>query len=94
MSIVNTQKIKFSIKDFFSFLNPQFPADLFTFTKEIFNGKLHFSKLLRFKFLEWIKKIMFISAVCNKAMKNSNFLFHGSTSCYVKIFKNSSKKYI
>ena len=22
--------------------NPQFPADLVTFTKEIFNGKLHF----------------------------------------------------
>ena len=23
--------------------NPQFPADLVTFTEEIFNGKLHFS---------------------------------------------------
>ena len=29
------QKMKFS-------LNPQFPADLVTFTEEIFNGKLHF----------------------------------------------------
>ena len=31
------QKIKFSIKDFFSKMwpNPQFPADLITFTKEI-----------------------------------------------------------
>ena len=40
--------MKFSIKDFFSKYdqicpNPQFPADLVTFTKENLNGKLHFS---------------------------------------------------
>ena len=36
--------MKFSIKDFFSkfWPNPQFPADLVTFTEEILNGKLHF----------------------------------------------------
>ena len=33
---VTAQKMKFSIK------NPQFPADLVTFTEEILNGKLHF----------------------------------------------------
>ena len=32
------QKMRFSVKDFFS----TFPADLITFTEEIFNGKLHF----------------------------------------------------
>ena len=35
------QKMKFSIKDFFSKLRkPQETADLVTFTEEIFNGKL------------------------------------------------------
>ena len=40
-----TQKMKFSIPYFFSKCdqtNPQFPADLVTFTEEIHNGKLHF----------------------------------------------------
>ena len=32
--------------------NPQFPADLVTFTEEIFNGKLHF--LCSFKQGTWI----------------------------------------
>ena len=40
------QKMMFSIKDFFSkcdqIRNPQFPADLVTFTEEILNGKRHF----------------------------------------------------
>ena len=38
------QKIKFSIKDFFSKCdqNPQFPADLVTFTEEILNGNCYF----------------------------------------------------
>ena len=38
------QKLKFSIRDFFSKCNqsPQFPADLVIFTEEIFNGKLLF----------------------------------------------------
>ena len=37
------QKMKFSIKDFFSKCGRiQFPADLVTLTKEILNGKLHF----------------------------------------------------
>ena len=35
------QKMKFSIKDFFSKCD-QIPADLVTFTEEILNGKLHF----------------------------------------------------
>ena len=35
------QKMKFSIKDFFSKCD-QFPADLITFTDEILNGNLHF----------------------------------------------------
>ena len=35
------QKMKFSVKDFFSKCD-QFPADLVTFTEKIFNGKLHF----------------------------------------------------
>ena len=36
--------MKFSIKDSFSKCdqNPQFPAELVTFTEEILNGKLHF----------------------------------------------------
>ena len=42
-AIFTVQKKKFSIKDFFSkWLNPPFPADLVTFTEEIFNAKLHF----------------------------------------------------
>ena len=38
------QRMKFSIKYFFSKCdqNLQFSADLFTFTEEILNGKLHF----------------------------------------------------
>ena len=36
------QKMKFSIKDFFSKCFPQETADLVTFTEEILNGKLHF----------------------------------------------------
>ena len=38
------QKIKFSIKDFFSKCDQmqQFPADLVTFTEETLNGKFHF----------------------------------------------------
>ena len=35
------QKMKFSIKDFFSKCD-QFPANLITFTEEILNGNLHF----------------------------------------------------
>ena len=31
--------------------NPQFPADLITFTKEILNGKLHFCAVLITVFL-------------------------------------------
>ena len=40
----NAQKMKFSIKDFFSNCDQsqQFPADLVTFTEETLNGKLHF----------------------------------------------------
>ena len=35
--------MKFSTKDFFSnWTNPNFPVDLVTFTKEMFNGKFHF----------------------------------------------------
>ena len=39
-----TQKMKFSIKDFFSKYDQirSFPPDLVTFTEEIFYGKLHF----------------------------------------------------
>ena len=37
------QKMKFSIKDFFSKCDQiQFPADLVTFTEQILNGKFHF----------------------------------------------------
>ena len=37
------QKMKLSLKDFFSKCDQiRRPADLFTFTAEIFNGKLHF----------------------------------------------------
>ena len=40
------QKMKFSIKDFFSkcdqIRSPQETADLVTFTEEVFNGKFHF----------------------------------------------------
>ena len=38
------QKMKFSIKDFFSKCdhNPRFSVDLVTFTEEIHNEKLHF----------------------------------------------------
>ena len=37
-ALPTAQKMKFSIKDFFS----KFPADLVTFTEEILNGKLNF----------------------------------------------------
>ena len=34
--------MNFSIKDFFIKCETQLPADLFTFTEEILNGKIHF----------------------------------------------------
>ena len=38
----SAQKMKFSIKDFFSkYDQPLFLGDLITFTEEILNGKLH-----------------------------------------------------
>ena len=41
--IFTTQKMKFSIMDLFNkWVNPQFYADMFTFTEEILNGKVHF----------------------------------------------------
>ena len=40
---ITAQKMRFSIKDFFSELTKsQFPAGLVTFTDEIHNRKLHF----------------------------------------------------
>ena len=36
--------------------NPQFPADLVTFTEEILNGKLHFSCSVSFTFDDWFYK--------------------------------------
>ena len=43
MATFTAQKMKFSIKDFFSNVsNSQKTADLVTFIKEIVNGKLHF----------------------------------------------------
>ena len=42
---ITAQKIKFSIKDFFSKCDqpkPQLSADLVIFTEETFNAKLHF----------------------------------------------------
>ena len=47
------QRMKFSIKYFFSKCdqNLQFSADLFTFTEEILNGKLHF--LLHCECFRW-----------------------------------------
>ena len=43
MHTMTAQKMKFSIKDFFSkWPNTQKSADLVTFTEEIFNWKLHF----------------------------------------------------
>ena len=40
---ITAQKMKFSIKDFFSKCDQmRSPEDLVTFTKEILNGKLHF----------------------------------------------------
>ena len=46
LMFLTAQKMKFSIKDFFSkydqWPNPQFPADLVTFTEKILNGNLHF----------------------------------------------------
>ena len=41
---VTAQKMKFFVKDFFSksLQIHSFPADLFTLTEKIFNGKLHF----------------------------------------------------
>ena len=43
---ITAQKMKFSIKDFFSKCDQiQFPADLVTFVEKILNGKLHFCAL-------------------------------------------------
>ena len=50
--------------------NPQFPADLVTFTEEILNGKLHFlwSALFCLLFFLW-----FLSKMCFKV---DYFIFH------------------
>ena len=37
--------MQFSVQDLFG-VNPQFYADMFTFTKEILNGKVHFCALI------------------------------------------------
>ena len=44
LKLNTAQKMEFSIKHFFSKSDqiPQFPENLFTFTEEILNGKLHF----------------------------------------------------
>ena len=39
---ITAQKMKFSIKGFFSKCDQTVTADLVTFTEEILNGKLHF----------------------------------------------------
>ena len=40
--VYNAQKMKFSMKDFFSKCDQIRSADLVTFTEEILHGKLHF----------------------------------------------------
>ena len=57
LGFVTAQKIKFSIKDFSSKYDPQFSADLVTFTREILNGKLHFLCSMSGKFVSNIKQI-------------------------------------
>ena len=54
-----TQKIQFSIRDFFSKCDqiPQFPADLVTFPEEISDGKVHF--LCCVVFLTWHAKFSY-----------------------------------
>ena len=57
INIFNTaQKLKFSIKDFFSKCeNTQFPLDLVTFTEEILNGKLHFCEAQGIRYTNQLK---------------------------------------
>ena len=43
MSVFTAQKMKFSIKDFFSKCDQNFPVDLVILTEEILNRKLNFN---------------------------------------------------
>ena len=42
LAVITTQKVKFSIKDFFNKCDQIRSADLVTFTEEILNAKHHF----------------------------------------------------
>ena len=46
MSVFTAQKMKFSIKDFFSKCDQNFPVDLVILTEEILNRKLHFCAVI------------------------------------------------
>ena len=46
MSVFKAQKMKFSIKDFFSRCDQNFPVDLVILTEEILNRKLHFCAVI------------------------------------------------
>ena len=68
-SVFNTvQKLKFSIKDFFSKCDQicsflQETADLVTFTEEILNGKLHFCAVYYNKGQMHLKKLILKSSI-------------------------------
>ena len=55
--------------------NPQFPADLVTFTEEILNGKLHFLWGVIFSFL-FIIFIDFLSVKSNLILRIIQDSFH------------------
>ena len=61
---ITAQKVKFSIKDFFSkyeqIRRKQFSADLVTFTEEILNGKRHFLCSVFYAYSDWSVEVFSI----------------------------------
>ena len=86
--------MKFSIKDLFSNQNPQFSADLVTFTEEIFYGKLHFSCSVWYP-----QKLGKINTSCNKneliepqfSFQVTDITFISFVSKYLELIMNVKK---
>ena len=80
MSVFKAQKMKFSIKDFFSRCDQNFPVDLVILTEEILNRKLHFCAVIvnLNKVLIWTHNVL-------------TFFLSLSEKSYFKIFQNINK---
>ena len=79
--------MKFSIKDFFSKCDPdpQFPADLVTFTDKILNGKLQFlcSRVSTAMVIIFLEFLMFYQIFLSPQVKRSLIIINklAHTSC-------------